>query len=206
MLVLEDLGINPTPILAGAGIVGLTVGLGAQKIVQDLLAGLLLLFEDQILHGDYIRIRDTEGVVEQVSLRITRVRDRFGRLHILRNGEVQNVVNYSRGWTLTVLEMGVSYEDDLAKALRVIGEVCAQLPAAMPGQVLEVPQVKGIETIGDTSIVVRIETKVGPGSHYDVKRTLNRLLIDGFNANGLEIPYPKAVHIAFEPKPAAGTS
>jgi small-conductance mechanosensitive channel len=202
MMVLKDFGIDPTPILAGAGIVGLTVGLGSQKIVQDLLNGLFLLFEDQILQGDYIKIGDTEGVVEQMSLRITRVRDRFGRLHILRNGEVQNVINYSRGWTLTVLEMGVSYEDDLAKALRVIGEVCAQLPAMMPGQVLEVPQVKGIETIGDTSIVVRIEARVGPGNHYDVKRTLNRLLIDGFNANQLEIPYPKVVHMAFEPKPA----
>src|SRR5262249_17918097 len=136
MMILRDLGIDPTPILAGAGIVGLTVGLGAQKIVQDLLAGLLLLFEDQILQGDYIRIGETEGTVEQLSLRITRVRDRLGRLHILRNGEVQNVINYSRGWTLAVVEMTVAYEDDLAKAMRVIGEVGARLPAAMPEQVI----------------------------------------------------------------------
>jgi moderate conductance mechanosensitive channel len=199
MMVLTDLGIDPTPILAGAGILGLTVGLGAQKIVQDLLNGLLLLFEDQILQGDYIKIGDTEGVVEQLSLRITRVRDRLGRLHILRNGEVQNVINYSRGWTLTVVEMGVAYEDDLVKALRVIGEISARLPAMLPGQVIDVPQVKGIETIGASSLSVRIETKVAPGSHYDVKRTLNRMLVDGFNANKLEIPYPKSVKIEFEP-------
>jgi small conductance mechanosensitive channel len=202
MMILEDLGVDPTPILAGAGIVGLTVGLGSQKIVADLLNGLFLLFEDQILQGDYIRIGETEGVVEQVSLRLTRIRDRFGRLHIMRNGEIQNVINYSRGWTLTVVEMGVSYEDDLTKALRVIDEVTAKLPALMPGQVLEKPQVKGIETIGESALLIRIETKVGPGVHYDVKRTLHRLLVDGFNANGLEIPYPKAVEIAFEPKPA----
>ena len=201
MMVLESVGIDPTPILAGAGIVGLTVGLGAQKIVQDVLNGLFLLFEDQILEGDYVRIGDTEGVVEQMSLRITRVRDRFGRLHLMRNGEIQNVINYSRGWTLTVVEMGVAYEDDLAKALRVIEEVTARLPALMPGQVLEKPQVKGIEAIGESSLIVRIETKVGPGVHYDVKRTLNRLLVDGFNANGLEIPYPKAVE--FEGQPPA---
>jgi moderate conductance mechanosensitive channel len=203
MMVLEDFGIDPAPILAGAGIVGLTVGLGAQKIVQDLLNGLFLLFEDQILQGDYIKIGDTEGLVEQMSLRLTRVRDRFGRLHILRNGEVQNVINYSRGWTLTVVEMGVSYEDDLGKALRVIGEVAAQLPAMMPGQVLDTPLVKGIETIGESSLIVRIETRVSPGSHYDVKRMLNRMLVDAFNANRLEIPYPKAVEIAFDPKAAA---
>ncbi|MBC7974681.1 MAG: mechanosensitive ion channel family protein [Myxococcales bacterium] len=200
MMALEDVGVDPAPILAGAGIVGLTVGLGAQKIVQDLLNGLFLLFEDQILQGDYIKIGETEGLVEQMSLRLTRVRDRFGRLHILRNGEVQNVINYSRGWTLTVVEMGVAYEDDLGKALRVISEVIARLPAMMPGQVLDVPQVKGIETIGESSLIVRIETKVAPGSHYDVKRTLNRLLVDGFNANQLEIPYPKSVEIGFEPK------
>jgi small conductance mechanosensitive channel len=206
LMILKDLGIDPTPILAGAGIVGLTVGLGAQKIVQDLLNGLFLLFEDQILQGDYIKIGDTEGVVEQMSLRITRVRDRFGRLHILRNGEVQNVINYSRGWTLTVVEMTVSYEDDLAKALRVIGEICARLPGAMPGVVLEVPQVKGVETIGDSNIVVRIEAKVGPGAHYDVKRTLNRMLIDGFNTNQLEIPYPKSVKMSAPERPAPAES
>jgi small conductance mechanosensitive channel len=199
MMVLTDLGIDPTPILAGAGIVGLTVGLGAQKIVQDLLNGLLLLFEDQILQGDYIKIGDTEGVVEQLSLRITRVRDRLGRLHILRNGEIQNVINYSRGWTLTVVEMGVSYEDDLVKALRVISDVGARLPALMPGQVIDVPQVKGIETIGDSSMLVRIETKVAPGSHYDVKRTLNRMLVDSFNANHLEISHPKSVKVPLAP-------
>jgi small conductance mechanosensitive channel len=199
MMVLKDLGVDPTPILAGAGIVGLTVGLGAQKIVQDLLAGLLLLFEDQLLQGDYIRIGDTEGTVEQVSLRITRVRDRLGRLHILRNGEVQNVINYSRGWTLAVVEMNVAYEDDLATALRVIGEIIARLPAALPDHVVEAPQIKGIETIGESSLGIRIEAKVAPGSHFDVKRTLNRMLVEGFQANHLEIPYPKAVEIAFDP-------
>jgi small conductance mechanosensitive channel len=207
MMVLEDLGVDPTPILAGAGILGLTVGLGSQKIVADLLNGLFLLFEDQILQGDYIRIGDTEGTVEQMTLRLTRIRDRFGRLHIMRNGEIQNVINYSRGWTLTVVEMGVSYEDDLAKALRVIEEVTAKLPALLPGQVLEQPQVKGIETIGESAIIVRIETKVGPGVHFDVKRTLHRLLVDGFNANGLEIPYPKSVQFeASAPAPPAASA
>lgn len=202
MMVLEDLGIDPTPILAGAGIVGLTVGLGAQTIVQDLLNGLFLLFEDQILQGDYIKIGDTEGQVEQISLRLTRVRDRFGRLHILRNGQVQNVINYSRGWTLTVVEMGVSYEDDLGKALKVISESIAKLPVLVPAQVLEAPQMKGIETIGDSALMIRIETKVAPGAHFDVKRTLNRLLVDGFTANGLEIPYPKSVQFSAEASPS----
>jgi small-conductance mechanosensitive channel len=200
LMVLNDLGIDPTPILAGAGILGLTVGLGAQKIVQDLLAGLFLLFEDQILHGDYIKIGETEGVVEQMSLRITRVRDGLGRLHILRNGEVQNVINYSRGWTLAVVDMSVAYEDDLDTVLQAIGEIVAGLPAKMPNEVIEPPEVKGIETIGQTSLTVRIETKVAPGSFQEVNRTLNRMLVDGFKARHLEIPYPKAVQIVYAPK------
>jgi len=204
MMVLRDLGVDPTPILAGVGIVGLAIGLGSQKLVADLLNGLFLLFEDQILCGDYIKIGDTEGVVELMTLRLTRIRDRFGRLHIMRNGEIQNVINYSRGWTLTVVEMNVSYEDDLTKTLRVISEVSAGLPALMPAQVLDTPVIKGIETIGESALVVRIETKVAPGTHHEVKRALHRLLVDGFHANGLEIPYPKAV-IALDPK-AAGSA
>lgn len=204
MMVLSDIGVDPTPILAGAGIVGLTVGLGAQKIVQDMVNGLFLLFEDQILQGDYVRVDDTEGVVEQLSLRITRIRDRYGRLHLLRNGEIQNVINYSRGWTLAVVDMSVAYESDLARALEVMQEVTAELPEQLPDAVTSPPEIKGIEAIDESCLRVRIETRVAPGRHFEVKRALHRLLVDGFNANGLEIPYPKAVEIGIEPQPAGG--
>jgi moderate conductance mechanosensitive channel len=203
MMVLSDLGIDPTPILAGAGIVGLTVGLGSQSIVQDLLSGIFLLFEDQILNGDYIRIGETEGTVEEITPRVTRIRDRFGRLHILRNGEIKNVINYSRGWTLTVVEMSVAYEDDLRKAMQVIADVSSKLPELMPGKVIETPKVMGLESMDDSCLRVRIETKVAPGCHFDAKRALNLLLVEGFNANNLEIPYPKAVEISASPEAPA---
>jgi small-conductance mechanosensitive channel len=202
MMVLSDLGVDPTPILAGAGIVGLTVGLGAQTIVADLINGIFLLFEDQILNGDYVRIGDTEGIVDEITPRVTRIRDRYGRLHIMRNGEIKNVINYSRGWTLAVVEMSVAYEADLRKALRVINEASAQIPALLPGKALEAPKVMGIETIDDSCLRVRIETKVSPGCHYDVKRMLHLLLVESFHANKLEIPYPKAVGLA-PPEPMA---
>ncbi|HYH99614.1 mechanosensitive ion channel family protein, partial [Hyalangium sp.] len=195
MMVLTDLGIDPTPILAGAGIVGLTVGLGAQAIVQDLISGIFLLFEDQILIGDYIRIEETEGVVEEITPRVTRVRDRFGRLHILRNGEIKNVINYSRGWTLAVVEMSVAYESDLRKALQVIADVSAKLPERLPGKAIDPPKVMGIEKIDDSCLRIRIETKVAPGTHFEVKRALHMLLVEGFRDNNLEIPYPKTVGI-----------
>jgi moderate conductance mechanosensitive channel len=201
MMVLSDLGVDPTPILAGAGIVGLTVGLGSQAIVQDLLSGVFLLFEDQILNGDYIRIEETEGTVEEITPRVTRIRDRFGRLHILRNGEIKNVINYSRGWTLAVVEMSVAYEDDLKKALQVIGDVSARLPELLPNQIIGAPKVMGLESIDDSCLRVRVETKVAPGCHFEAKRALNLLLVEGFRANNLEIPYPKAVEIAVSGDP-----
>ncbi len=200
MMVLSDFGIDPTPILAGAGIVGLTVGLGSQTIVQDLLNGVFLLFEDQILIGDYIRIGDdTEGVVEEITPRVTRIRDRYGRLHIMRNGEIKNVINYSRGWTLAVVEMNVAYESDLRKVFQVITDVTARLPERMPGKVTETPKVVGIEAIDESALRVRIETKVAPGCHYDAKRELHLLLVEGFRDNHLEIPYPKAVEFSEPP-------
>jgi small conductance mechanosensitive channel len=205
MMVLKDLGVDPTPILAGAGIVGLTVGLGSQAIVQDLLNGIFLLFEDQILNGDYIRIEETEGVVEEITPRITRIRDRFGRLHILRNGEIKNVINYSRGWTLAVVEMSVAYEDDLRKAMQVIADCTAKLPQLLPGKVTEPPKVMGLESMDDSCLRVRVETKVAPGCHFEAKRALNLLLVEGFRDNNLEIPYPKSVEISLEgdvPSPA----
>lgn len=209
MMVLSDLGIDPTPILAGAGIVGLTVGLGAQSLVQDMLNGVFLLFEDQILNGDYIRVNDTEGVVEEITPRVTRIRDRYGRLHILRNGEIKNVINYSRGWTLAVVEMCIAYEADLKKVFAVLEEVCAQVPQLVPGKAIETPKVMGIEGMDESWMRVRIETKVAPGTHYDIKRLLHRLLFEAFQAHNLEIPYPKAVELSgppFAPEPQSKTS
>ena len=105
-----------------------------------------------------------EGTVEEITPRVTRIRDRFGRLHILRNGEIKNVINYSRGWTLAVVEMSVAYEDDLKKAIRVITEVTAKLPELMPGKVLGAPQVMGLESMDESCLKVRIEAKVAPRS------------------------------------------
>jgi small-conductance mechanosensitive channel len=201
MIVLEDFGVDPTPLLAGAGIVGLTVGLGAQKIVQDLLSGLFLLFEDQILNGDYVKIGDTEGLVEELTLRVTRIRDRFGRLHILRNGEIQNVINYSRGWTLAVVEMNIAYESDIDKCMEVITATAARLPEVLPGMAIDAPKVMGIEGMDESWLRVRIETRVAPGRHFEVKRALNRMLVDSFRAHNLEMPYPKSVQYSAEMEP-----
>ncbi|MEX1368916.1 MAG: mechanosensitive ion channel domain-containing protein, partial [Nannocystaceae bacterium] len=98
MVMLVVIGVDPVPLLAGLGVAGFAVGLGSQKIIQDIISGFFMLMEDQMLVGDYVRVGDAEGVVEELLLRVTRIRDRFGRVHTLCNGDVGNVINYSRGW------------------------------------------------------------------------------------------------------------
>lgn len=192
---LEVVGLDPTPILAGAGIVGLTVGLGAQKLVNDLVSGFFILFEGQMLNGDYVKIGDAEGIVEGVYLRNTHIRDMYGRVHIMRNGDIQTVINYSKGWTYALVEMKVAYESDLDRALQVIEGCGERLMATEPELVLERTEVLGVEKLGESSIQIRTITKVQPGMHREVKRALNKLLRDAFVANSIEIPYPKAVEI-----------
>ena len=128
-----------------------------------------------------------------------------------RANEATYRVRAFRSAAATLEELGAAEVAQRAAAgtlgkTKGIGEVTARLPEMMPGQVLSRPEVKGIETIGESALIIRIETKVAPGIHYDVKRVLHRLLVDGFNANGLEIPYPKAVELSPEEKPAAASS
>jgi len=208
MMMLVVVGVDPLPLLAGLGIVGFAVGLGSQKIIQDIICGFFMLLEDQMLIGDYVKVEDTEGVVEQLHLRVSRIRDRFGRVHTIRNGDVGNVINYSRGWTLAVVEMSVAYESDLADVIPVMQAAGDELHRRHPDKVLEPSKVMGIEAMDDSCLRVRTETRVRPGCHYEMKRALNRLLFEAFVAHGLEIPYPKGIEFdgvpASPPEPTPG--
>ncbi len=200
MVMLLVMGVDPLPLLAGAGVVGFAVGLGSQKILEDIICGFFMLLEDQMLIGDYVKVEDTEGVVEELHLRVSRIRDRFGRVHTIRNSTVGNVINYSRGWTLAVVEMSVAYEADLPEVLRVMTDVGKALYERFPEQALGPAKVMGLEAMDDSCLRIRTETRVRPGCHYDIKRELNRMLFDAFVAHGLEIPYPKGIE--FEGGPA----
>ncbi len=200
MVMLVIVGVDPLPLLAGAGIVGFAVGLGSQKILEDIICGFFMLMEDQMLIGDYIKVEDTEGIVEQLHLRVSRVRDRYGRVHTIRNSDISNVINYSRGWTLAVIEMGVAFEADLAKVFEVMTQAGQSLHEQRPNEVLEPSQVMGVAAIDESCLRVRIETKVRPGRHFEVKNALNRLLLEAFVAHGIEIPYPKGVEFENVPE------
>lgn len=190
IMMLSELGIDPAPFLAGAGIVGLTLGLGAQKLVNDMVSGFFMLFEGQLLTGDYIRIGDVEGTVAAVHLRVTEIRDNDGRLHTLRNGNIEHIVNFSRDYVNAVVDVGISYGTDLDRAWVAIQDAGAQLRAEHPEHVLEDTVIAGVDKMADYSIVIRTVTRVQPGTHIQVARAFNRLVLEALVRHKVDIPFP----------------
>jgi small conductance mechanosensitive channel len=192
LMILERLAIDSTPFLAGAGIIGLAVGLGAQNLVNDVVSGFFVLFEDYYLVGDYVQIGDSEGIVERIDLRTTRIRDNDGRHHIIRNGQVDTVVNYSKRYTYAVVEVGVAYESDLSQVTAALLDAGRELAAAN-ADVLEPTVVKGLIDFGESELRFRTVTRVRPGAHLAVQNQLRQRIKDIFDQREIEIPYPKRV-------------
>lgn len=195
VLMLAELGIDPAPFLAGAGIIGLTVGLGAQKLVNDMVSGFFMLFEGQLLTGDYVTIGEVEGVVEAVHLRVTEIRDNSGRLHTLRNGNIEHIVNFSRDYVHAVVDLGVAYDSDLDTVWAAIRDAGARLRAEFPDALMKDTFIAGVEEFGDTAVSVRTVTQVHPGSHLPVARAMRRHLLAACATHGVEIPFPHLVVI-----------
>ena len=195
VLMLGELGIDPTPFLAGAGIIGLTVGLGAQQLVNDMVSGFFMLFEGQLLTGDYVAIGDVEGVVEAVHLRVTEIRDNAGRLHTLRNGSISQITNFSRDYVHAVVDLGVAYDSNLETVWAAIRDAGERLKAEFPDALMKDTFIAGVEEFGDTAVVVRTVTQVHPGSHIPVARAMRRHLLEACERHAVEIPYPHLVVI-----------
>ncbi len=214
IMILNELGINPTPILAGAGIVGLAIGLGAQNLVNDVVSGFFILFENHFLVGDFIETGTARGTVEAIDIRTTRIRNPNGPLHILRNGQIGEILNYSKEHTRAIVEVGVAYESDLDHVFRVLEEAGRALKEKNPN-VLETTIVRGLQNFGESELLIRTITKVKPGEHRQVQRDLRKLIKEAFDREGIEIPYARRVVILkpedgnetsaalHEPKPSA---
>jgi len=208
LIVLSEFGVNLGPILAGAGIAGIALGFGAQTLVRDFLSGMFMLAEDQYGVGDVIDVGDASGVVEEVRLRTTRLRDVNGNVWFFPNGEIRRVANKSQLWSRAVLDIAVAYGTDLDVAGRVIKEAADSVwRQALPGAtVLEEPQVLGVEELGDSAVTIRLVLKVDPGEQWAVARLTRRRIKDALEAAGLEIPLPQqTVLVRFaDAEPVAG--
>ncbi|NJM72177.1 MAG: mechanosensitive ion channel family protein [Scytonema sp. RU_4_4] len=189
--ILKLIGIDPAPILAGAGIVGIAVGLGAQNLINDVVCGFLILFENYYLVGDYIEAgkiddRCVEGIVEAIELRATHIRHPDGQMQIIRNGDVGSIVNYSKQYIYARVEIGVSYDSNLDHVYRLIEKVGQQLKAD-DQDVLEPTRVAGIENFGEHNLLLLTLTKVKPGKHLHIQRVLRKILKETFSQEDIEI-------------------
>ena len=189
---LNVLNIDPTPILAGAGILGVAVGFGAQSLIEDIVSGFLILFENYYLVGDYIQAgrleeRTIEGFVEAIELRTTQVRHPDGQLQIIRNGEVGSIVNYSKLYIYATVDIPLAYDTDLDKAYSILEAEGQKLQSDYPDIVIESTQIEGIESLGKSLILVRTITKVKPGKHLYIQRLLRKQLKEAFDLAKIEL-------------------
>ncbi|NET09110.1 MAG: mechanosensitive ion channel family protein, partial [Symploca sp. SIO2B6] len=200
ILTLKIISIDPAPILAAAGIIGLAVGLGAQNLINDTVSGFFILLENYFLVGDYIITSEAEGVVESIELRTTRIRHPNGQLQILRNGDITSIVNYSREYIYAVVDVGVAYDSDLNHVYRVIEAVGQEIQQMFPNDVLEPTEVDGVEEFAASKLIVRTVTKLKPnnsrrGVHDDVQGELRKVLKEAFEQAGIIIPVIQTVGV-----------
>jgi small conductance mechanosensitive channel len=185
LFALGALGIDIGPILVAIGGLGLVVGLAAQPVLTDVISGVFILFENLYLVGDYIETNEARGVVESIDVRTTRIRDPDGQVHILRNGQIGDIVNYSKGYAFAAVLVSIAYEHDLERVYRVIRETGAELDSAS-ADVLEPTEVQGIEEFEENAVRVRTITRVRPGTHLQVARELRTRLHAAFRRERIE--------------------
>jgi small-conductance mechanosensitive channel len=192
--ILGEFGIDLGPLLAGAGILGVALGFGAQNLVRDFLSGIFMLLEDQYGVGDVIDAGPAVGTVEAVSLRTTRLRDVEGNLWHIPNGTIARVANKSQDWARAVIDVPVAYGTDVDHATTVIKRVADRLwQDRHPPPVLEEPEVWGVEQLGADGMAIRLVVKTPPLRQWDVARALRARLKEAFEDEGIEIPFPQRV-------------
>ncbi|HJQ45509.1 MAG TPA: mechanosensitive ion channel family protein [Amycolatopsis sp.] len=190
MQVLAELGLNLGPIIASAGIVGVALGFGAQNLVKDFLSGMFMMIEDQYGVGDVVDVGEASGTVEAVGLRITTLRDVKGTVWYVRNGEVLRVGNSSQGYANAVIDVPLNYTADVDRAVDVLTDAASKAVAAEPlaHDVLEPPQVLGVERVTPEGIEIRLTVKTRPGRQWSVQRALRASVIAAVEEAGFDPP------------------
>ena len=201
LMILPELGLDIAPLLASAGIIGVALGFGAQSLVKDFLSGIFMIFEDQYGVGDVVNVGEASGTVEAVTLRVTRLRDVNGTVWYVRNGEILRVGNMSQNWARTVLDVPVSYLEDLSRVRRVLQEVAHDLweDDDFKGQVIEEPEVWGVESMTPEALTVRVTMKTAPLQQWNVAREMRERVKARFDHEGIHMPSPQRVVVQDPP-------
>ena len=192
LVVLSEIGINIAPLLAGAGVVGLAIGFGSQKLVQDVINGAFILLEDSIAVGDVVSAGGHAGVVESLSIRSIRMRDLSGHVHTIPFSTVDTVTNLTKEFSYYVFEVGVAYREDTDAVTEVLRKIGAEMQAdpELGPLILEPLDVMGVDKFDDSAVVIKARFKTAPIKQWTVGREFNRRMKKRFDALGIEIPFP----------------
>ncbi len=192
MVMLPKFGLDIKPILAGAGIVGLAVGFGAQELVRDYISGFFMILENQIRAGDVAIINGTSGLVEKIELRTITLRDFSGVVHVFQNGKVNSLSNMTKEWSAIVFDIGVAYKEDPDMVMSVMSKVGDQLQmdAIFGPSILEPIEIVGVDNFADSAVLIKARIKTKPNDQWKVGREYRKRLKKAFDEQGIEIPFP----------------
>lgn len=192
VVVLGIWGINIGPVLAGAGILGLVVGLGAQSLIQDMLSGFFIIFENQYDVGDVVEIDGFVGTVLEIGLKSTKLISWLNEVKIIANGEIKTVINYSKEPSVSYVDVKISYKENIDKVISLLEENLIKIKESFP-QVIEGPNVIGVNDLGTNGVTIRITLKTVANEHYAVNRAMKKFIKELFDENGIEIPLEQLV-------------
>ncbi len=189
---LEMFNVNTTSILATAGIGGIAIGFGAQSLVKDIITGFFIFFEDQYSVGDLVQIGVFQGNVEELGLRVTKLRDFSGELHIIPNSNIQIVTNKTRGPMRALVKISIAYEENINHVVSILEKVCEEIKQANES-ILEGPSVLAVSNLGEYGVDITIVAKTNPGEQWAAEREIRKSVKEAFDRENIEIPYPKRI-------------
>jgi len=195
LMILDEIGLAIGPLLAAAGIVGLAFGFGGQYLIRDLIAGLFIIMENQYRVGDAVCFDGTCGAVEDITMRMTTLRDLDGTVHHVPHGEIKKVSNMSKYFARVNVDIGISYEADLEKVIAIVNKVGNDLALDLEwkGKIIKAPQFLRVDNLADSAVILKILGETEPSKQWEVSGELRKRLKIAFDKEGIEFPFPQLV-------------
>lgn len=192
ILLLMQVGVDVAPLIAGAGIIGLAVGFGAQELVRDVITGFFILLENQVRNGDVAIVNGQGGLVEAIGLRTIRLRDLAGTVHVFQNGKISTLANMTKDWSAMVFDFRVAYKEDTDRVVQVIQRVADELrkDETLRPKILEDIEIFGVDSMGENEVIIKARLKTQPIEQWTVGREFNRRIKYAFDAEGIKFPFP----------------
>lgn len=190
--IFPTVGFDRTTVISFTGVAGVALGFGAQSLVKDVISGFFILFEDQFSVGDYIEVDGVSGFVEAIGLRVTKLRDFTGDIHIVPNGSIVRVTNKSRGNMRALVDTSIAYEEDVDKAIGIIKKVCTDMKKDF-NEIVEGPEVLGVTDISEEGIVIRVIAKTLPMKQWNIEMEMRKRIMYALENKKIKMPYPKKI-------------